>query len=61
MGRLLIVMPDELIDKLRDILPAKRGAISQFVRDAVIEKIEREYGSTNRKENVGKRGGRKRS
>ncbi len=61
MGRLLVVMPDEVIEKLREMLPAKRGAISQFVRDAVVEKIEREYESINRRENTGKRGSRKRS
>jgi len=37
-------IPEELNKSLRDILPAKRGSLSQFIVDAISEKLERDYG-----------------
>jgi len=41
MGVLKVKIPDELDAELRKLLPAKKGAISEFVTKAIMEKIER--------------------
>ena len=45
-GKTMIAVwiPEELNKSLRDILPAKRGSLSQFIVDAISEKLERDYG-----------------
>ena len=39
MGQITIVVPDELEQKLRSILPARRGAMSEYVREAIEKKL----------------------
>lgn len=41
MGKLTVVIPDELERRLRQILPHKKGALSCFVIEAIKEKLER--------------------
>jgi hypothetical protein len=41
MGILRVVIPDELEERLRQALPAKKGAISEFVAEAIKEKLDR--------------------
>ena len=41
MGRLHIVIPDDLEQELRKILPNKKGALGEFVAQAIKEKLER--------------------
>jgi len=43
MGRVNVVLPDDVLKELRTYLPAKRGKLSEFVTQAVKEKIDREY------------------
>ncbi len=42
MGLIQIKIPDELEDVLRRHIPAKKGALSQFIVSAIKEKLERE-------------------
>jgi len=41
MGLIRAYISDELEDKLRNYLPAKKGALSEFVEEAIREKLER--------------------
>ena len=41
MARLHIVLPDDLERELRRILPNKKGALSEFIAEAIKEKLER--------------------
>jgi len=41
MGKLTVVIPDELERKLRLMLPLKKGALSDFIVKAIKEKLER--------------------
>ena len=42
MGLIQVRIPDELEHKLRKHLPAKKGALSEFVTSAIIEKLKKE-------------------
>jgi len=42
MTRLNITIPDDVTEELRKRLPAKRGALSDFITQAIVEKLERE-------------------
>ena len=41
MARLHIVIPDDLEQELRRVLPSKKGALSEFIAEAVREKLEK--------------------
>lgn len=41
MGQMTVVIPDELEDRLRSVLPSKRGMLSKFVMEAIEEKLRR--------------------
>ena len=40
--KLHITLPVWLDDKLREVLPARKGAFSEFIEEAIIEKLEKE-------------------
>ena len=42
MGLIKVVIPDDLEEELRQVVPARKGALSKFVSDAIREKIQRE-------------------
>ncbi len=42
--QVLIRLNKETDVLLRSVLPAKRGALSQFVEEAILEKLERDHG-----------------
>ena len=42
MGLIQVRIPDDLEDKLRKHLPAKKGALTQFVISAIKEKLKKE-------------------
>jgi len=44
MGLVQVRLPDDLETLLRKVLPAKKGALSEFVTQAVKEKLEKDYG-----------------
>ena len=47
MGRITVVVPDEVEEKLREKLPAKRGELSKFIVRVIEEKLkEMENGSS---------------
>jgi len=41
MGTIKVRLPDDLEKKLRDVLPAKKGMLSEFITEAIREKLER--------------------
>ena len=41
MGRIHIKIPDELEKELRKVVPNKKGALGQFIAEAIREKLER--------------------
>ena len=41
MGVIKVRIPDDLEKMLRDVLPAKKGMLSEFVTEAIREKLER--------------------
>jgi len=41
MARLMVVIPDEVNEAMRSVIPAKKGAIGEFVTDAIVEKLKR--------------------
>lgn len=41
MGVIKIVLPDDLEKRLRDVVPARKGALSEFITNAIKEKLER--------------------
>ena len=41
MARLYVVIPDELERELRKVVPNRKGALGQFVSEAIKEKLER--------------------
>lgn len=42
MARLFVEIPDEVDERMRRLIPAKKGAISQWVTEAILDKIEKE-------------------
>jgi len=42
MGLVQVYIPDDLEKRLRTRVPAKKGALSEFVAKAIEEKLERE-------------------
>ena len=41
MGRIHVKIPDELERELRRVVPNKKGALGEFVAEAIKEKLER--------------------
>jgi len=41
MGLIKVVLPDDLEEELRRVVPARKGALSKFIADAIREKLER--------------------
>ena len=41
MGLIRIVIPDELEEEMRRAIPAKKGALSAFVTEAIKEKLDK--------------------
>ena len=44
MGLIQVRIPDDLEQVLRKTIPAKKGALSEFITQAIKEKLEREIG-----------------
>lgn len=51
MGTIKVKLPDDLEKKLRDIVPAKKGALSEFITEAIREKLEKMERGGIKKEN----------
>ena len=41
MGLVRVVISDDLEKKLREFVPARKGALSEFVSEAIKEKLEK--------------------
>jgi len=41
MGIVKVVIPDDVEEILRKTLPARKGAMSEFVTEAVVEKLKK--------------------
>jgi len=41
MGLIRVVIPDDLEERLREFVPARKGALSEFVSEAIRERLEK--------------------